>query len=343
MHIPKLLSRDKFREGVFERDNHTCVFCDNAAVDAHHILERRLFEDGGYYLDNGASVCQVHHLECEMTIISVEAVREACGIKNIVVPDSMYPEHTYDKWGNPVLNDGRRSKGPLFYDESVQKILAKGDVLDQFVHYTKAARTMHFPWSPGVHDDDKVIKSLDAFIGQEVVVTIKMDGENTMMYPDYFHARSIDGRNHPSRAWAKAKWGQICGDIPEGWRINGENVYAKHAIHYENLEDYFYGFGIWNERNIRLDWDEQLEWFKLLNVTSVPELYRGIYDEKIIKALWNDSMYDTMEGYVVTTVKGFAFANYHKNVAKFVRKNHVQTSVHHWQTQRVIPNLLKEK
>jgi len=28
--------RDKFRNGVFARDNHTCVFCGNPAVDAHH-------------------------------------------------------------------------------------------------------------------------------------------------------------------------------------------------------------------------------------------------------------------------------------------------------------------
>lgn len=48
-----LLSRDQFRELTFERDKHTCVFCDKPAQDAHHIIERRLWSDGGYYLDNG--------------------------------------------------------------------------------------------------------------------------------------------------------------------------------------------------------------------------------------------------------------------------------------------------
>jgi hypothetical protein len=34
----KLLSRDYFRESVFERDGYNCVCCGGAAVDAHHIM-----------------------------------------------------------------------------------------------------------------------------------------------------------------------------------------------------------------------------------------------------------------------------------------------------------------
>ena len=81
-----LMTRDEFRNAVFWRDRYTCVLCDKPAVDAHHILERRLFSDGGYYLDNGASVCSEHHMLCEQTVISVEEVRDACGITRIVVP-----------------------------------------------------------------------------------------------------------------------------------------------------------------------------------------------------------------------------------------------------------------
>lgn len=60
-----LLSRDAFRESVFARDKRTCVFCECPAVDAHHIIKRRLWPDGGYYLDNGASVCEAHHVQCD--------------------------------------------------------------------------------------------------------------------------------------------------------------------------------------------------------------------------------------------------------------------------------------
>jgi hypothetical protein len=52
--IPKpiLLSRDAFREGVFTRDSHHCVACSTTEghFDAHHIIERRLWPDDGYWL-----------------------------------------------------------------------------------------------------------------------------------------------------------------------------------------------------------------------------------------------------------------------------------------------------
>ena len=36
------------RNAVFKRDANLCVICHAAASDAHHIMERRLFDDGGY-------------------------------------------------------------------------------------------------------------------------------------------------------------------------------------------------------------------------------------------------------------------------------------------------------
>ncbi len=76
-NMTKLLTRDQFRESVFERDNYQCVVCQSPAQDAHHILERRLFPDGGYYMNNGVSVCGPCHIKCEETTISCETVREA--------------------------------------------------------------------------------------------------------------------------------------------------------------------------------------------------------------------------------------------------------------------------
>jgi 5-methylcytosine-specific restriction endonuclease McrA len=64
-HQESLLTREQYKNAVFKRDNHTCIFCDLPAVDAHHILDRKLFADGGYYLSNGASVCEQHHWDCE--------------------------------------------------------------------------------------------------------------------------------------------------------------------------------------------------------------------------------------------------------------------------------------
>lgn len=90
-----VLSRDSFREKVFERDNNKCVICGRSdlPIDAHHIIERRLWDDGGYYIDNGATLCDDGkngcHYKAETTEISVETIRDACGIKTIILPENM--------------------------------------------------------------------------------------------------------------------------------------------------------------------------------------------------------------------------------------------------------------
>ena len=63
----------------------------------------------------------------------------------------------------------------------------------------KFSRTFHMPESPGVTSDDKVLKSLDHFIGKEVVITEKADGENTTHTRTKTHARSVDSKAHWSR------------------------------------------------------------------------------------------------------------------------------------------------
>ena len=158
-----LLTRDQFRNAVFARDNHRCVICGNerrgdVGIDAHHIIERRLWVDGGYYLDNGATLCSWSdggcHYRAEDTSLSVEEIRIAAGIKKAVLPEDMYLDHVYDKWGNVILENGTRTKGPLFYDESVQKVLRQHpDFGSLFVEYVKYPRTYHLPWSPGATDD----------------------------------------------------------------------------------------------------------------------------------------------------------------------------------------------
>ena len=338
---PKLLTRDNFRERVFARDKHKCVFCDLPAQDAHHILERRLWPDGGYYLDNGASVCAEHHMACEMTIISVEDVRHAAGITRIHVPDQFYPDHIYDKWGNPILEDGRRGKGELFFDESVQKVLDQGEMLDRFTNYMKYGRTFHLPHSPGIHDDDKALKDYSNFEGKRVIISLKMDGENTSGYSDgHIHARSIDSRGGEDRAWVKQFLSQILYELPKGWRICGENMWAEHSIHYHNLASYFLGFSIWNERSVCLSWDETEEWFDMLGINSVPVMYDGMFDERLLKTIEQGLDLKRDEGYVIRVADAFPYKDFKNSIAKFVRAGHVATTKH-WRAGRAFtPNEL---
>lgn len=335
----KLLTRDEFREGVFKRDGHLCVVCKNKAVDAHHLIERRLFKDGGCYIENGASVCQEHHLAAESTVLSCDELRKLAGITKFPTPEHLYPEQPYDKWGNPILSNGMRLKGELFHDQSVQKIISP--VLHLFVDKIKYPRTFHLPWSPGVTNDDKILESLDGFNNKEVVVTIKLDGENTNLYRDYLHARSIEYNPHPSRSWIKSLHAKIAHEIPEGWRVCGENLYAKHSIKYNNLDDYFLVFSIWNEKNVCLSWDETKEWAELFGLKIVPELYRGPFDENKIKSLYTPIFNgDDCEGYVVRICDSFHYKEFRKVAGKFVRKNHVVTH-DHWIHSTVEPNQIK--
>lgn len=326
--MEKILTRDNFREGVFERDKGKCVFCDSAAKDAHHILERRLWPDGGYYLSNGASVCEEHHIKCETTEISVEEVRLAAGITKKMIPPHMYDDVEYDKWGNVLLADGRRLKGELFFDESVQKILEKGGMLSLFLPYVKYPRSYHLPWSQGVTDDDRIMPNIKNLVGKRVIATIKMDGENCSMYTDYIHARSLDSNHHYSRNWVKNFWSTISYNIPPYWRLCGENLFAKHSIKYEELESFFLAFSIWNEKNRCLSWDDSLEWFELIGVKPVEKIYDGIYDEKALIRLADDLPWDSCEGYVLRTADEFDFIDFKNSVGKYVRKGHVMTAQH---------------
>lgn len=691
-------TRDKFREICLNRDKNKCVFCDTTEnLSVHHILERRLFtepnEMGGYHPFNGATVCEYHHIECEATNISVEEVREACGITKKVIPSHLYDDHIYDKWGNIILANGQRMIGELFFDESVQKILKQHNKLHLFTEYVKYPRTYHVNWSEGMHDDDRMHKDMSHFIGKEVVVTTKLDGECfpaftpilmadktiknisnikvgdivfgvdlnnnlvkstvlnifnngktdkwlkiyfqnpftdskkyivctenhklfvdniyleakdvvigsnflhyvkycepsqiqkeiligkllgdgsfssnkrhiqythkldhkeysdfinlsltdaysnslldknlnsfskktkykswtksfqwiknlskemlvnnikiipkslidkitplslailymddgnltendkqnprmhfsicnydkesclnlqsvftnlnikttitnsdgynylhisassvdnfceliknyipkvmqyklpkkhrnfevqpilghsltlaeelidveilsiniltdlrytnkydietethnyfangvlvhncTSMYNNYIHARSIDSPSNFTRNWVKGFHAHISSEIPKGWRICGENMYAEHSISYKDLDTYFYGFSIWNDKNVCLSWDETLEWFELLGIMPVPLLYRGVYDEEAIKKLWSQDKWATMEGYVIRLADEIPYGAFKRSVGKFVRKGHVNT-VRHWlYGSRIVKNELK--
>lgn len=204
-------------------------------------------------------------------------------------------------------------------------------MVDMRVHYP---RTAHLPWSPGATDDDIRAGDLRGLIGREVVVTEKLDGENTTLYRDGMHARSLDSAHHPSRTWIKSLAAAVGSHIPEGWRVCGENMYARHSIAYDDLESWFYGFSVWDGDRC-LDWDSTVRFLLGIGIPTPPVLWRGVFDEKAIRALRLDP--SRQEGYVVRTAAGFDRAEFTARVAKWVRPNHVQTDVH-WMQARITVN-----
>lgn len=333
-----LLSRDDFREGVFARDGRRCVLCGDPAQDAHHIMERRLFPDGGYYLDNGVSVCGPCHLACESTEVTCEQVREAAGIETVVLPPHLYPDTRYDKWGNPYTEDGKRLKGELFYDESVRRVIGPARIYLDFIDRVKYPRTYHLPWSPTPAPDDRRMPDCSALEGLNVVVTLKMDGENTTMGYDYIHARSVNSGGHPSRDWVTNFWAEhVAYQIPASFRVCGENLYAQHSIRYESLPSYFLGFGVWDHDTL-VSWDDTLDYLHLLGISPVPELYRGPFDRELIESIRINT--EHQEGYVLRSAGRVKLRDWSTLVGKWVRPDHVQTVKHWMHGQPIVPNNL---
>jgi hypothetical protein len=334
-----LLTRDEFREAVFARDGHRCVVmhCHQPAQDVHHLYERRLWTDGGFYIDNGVSLCAPHHMAAEETRLSVDDLAADAGISHVPTPQLIEGGHRYDKWGNIILNNGQRMIGPLFYDSGVQNALHHLIADGTFTKYVKYPRTPHLPWSPGIGHDDIALSPPWDWDDMPVVVTEKMDGENTTIYDDYIHARSIDSGYHISRTWIKnfaAKWQH---ELNRNMRICGENLWAAHSIHYRNLEDYFLGYSVWDGQWC-LNWNETVVWLKLVGVTPVRELYRGSWrDAQTWMKTWKPQ--EGVEGFVVRPVEEFPLNRFRENVFKYVRANHVTTTTH-WRAQSIVRNEL---
>ncbi len=221
----------------------------------------------------------------------------------------------------------------------------------------KFSRTFHVPWSLGATNDDKVLKSMDHFEGKEVVITEKLDGENTTMNRVAIHARSLDSKGHWSRERVKQlyneqiRWKLSMEDqYDEIHRICGENMQAKHSIHYTELEAWFYCFAIFSRSNVCYSWDDMKLLCSELGLKTAPLLWRGIFSwSAFVANNVQQHVYSKVsklggiqEGYVIRLADEFHYDDYGTSVAKFVRENHVTTG-EHWMFNSSVENELKRE
>ncbi len=202
----------------------------------------------------------------------------------------------------------------------------------------KYPRTVHLPFSETVTKDDKRLENTEHFRGKIVVITEKMDGENTTIYNQGFHARSLDSKHRDYHSWLAQYSANFSYKIPEWFRVCGEYLFAKHSIEYNSLLSYFLGFSIW-DRELCLNWEETKIWFELLGVVCVPELYIGVYTDEVAKEIAKEVIGNGGEGVVVRLVDAFTYDDFSISVAKYVRKNHVQTDKH-WSLKEIEVNKL---
>lgn len=202
----------------------------------------------------------------------------------------------------------------------------------------KYGRTFHLPISPGATNDDKIMPSIEGLMVSDLVITEKMDGENTTIHHHGTHARSPDSRYHPSRDWIKRFAACISPKLEANERIVGENLFARHSISYDALTSYFLGFS-WIIGDEIQSWDLTVKRFKSLGITPVPILYRGPFEKDLFEetaALLNKS---SQEGFVVRIAGAFREADMQSYIGKYVRSGHVQSETH-WMQADLIPNRL---
>ncbi len=210
---------------------------------------------------------------------------------------------------------------------------------------TKYPRTFCLHYSENQGTDDKQHKSDNHFSNENVVVSIKMDGENTSIYSNNSHARSLNSNiDSEDRRWIEAfRISKIEGKIPENVRLCGENLFYKHTCYYENLESMFYCFSIWNDNNC-LSWNDTKILCNKLDIKLVPIIYEGIYDKELILQKFSEYVANNgdVEGFVIRNVDSFDIEDFSINVSKYIRKTFVIPSAH-WKYSKKTQNVLLSK
>jgi len=324
-------ARDRFRKAVYRRDDSKCVvpWCNEDAVDAHHIIERALWtednEKGGYLIENGASVCEAHHRACEADWIPPQALRIWAGISDIRIPAQFDADITYTKWGKPVKRPNRK--------------------------HIKYPHTPYLEFSPSADEkdiSDSGYFTLSDFVGKPLVVTVKLDGSNMLMTSEKIAARNGYDAPHASFDMAKAMHPTLAPRIPPHIQIFGEWLYARHSIHYVDdlaLNSLFYVFAVYDQKNeLWLSWHEVKEYARLIGAPTVPAVGELTADnvyhlQSQLEALGSDTVAQGHEGIVVRSIYPYVWGHFAHNVAKYVRANHVATDTH-WSHQPIVRNEL---
>jgi len=333
-----LLSRRDFRERVFERDDDECVvpWCDEPADDAHHIIERSLWDDGGYYLRNGASVCNPHHQQAEENNIPPQAFWHWVGLDPLTPGER---SHHINKWGDE-------------FEQPPWK---------QHRERIKYPSTGHLPFSPEWDDDRVDFRTLGSFVDVPLVVTIKMDGSNAMLVKDAdnpVRARNGKHAEHQSFDYLKRLYAEheLYETLPEHIQIFGEWLYARHSIHYgcqcdppcddagPELDAYFQVFGVYDTRfDLWLSWDAVEEWADRIGFPTVPVLKNPIRFARQNEVYELNSVAEraVKEGHEGITVRSrfpYHYDQFEQRVGKYVREGHVDPDADHWKHTPQIQN-----
>lgn len=239
-----------------------------------------------------------------------------------------------------------------------------GTSRDEFVKYP---RTPHLFGSTGTADDRHLdAEASNRFLAdRSLIVEEKIDGTNVGIHFTDADEMILQCRGHritegmhPQydllKQWTAVKRSALQRRLENRFILFGEWVYARHTIHYRRLPHYLFEFDIYDKTaGVFLSLERRMRVLEGSGIPTVPVLHCGPCRSEQLDGLIGPSAFDgqfehpqtgasdsRMEGlYLRTEGNGVVTAR-----AKWVRPVFVEKirQSTHWQSQRMIPNLLAD-
>ena len=200
----------------------------------------------------------------------------------------------------------------------------------------KYPRTPYWPWSPAIGRGEAAFANPGRLVGEEVVVTEKLDGGNTLLHRGKVYLRSVS-------APARAKWIAMV-KKHHAWKVTepdvwlyGEDIYGVHSIEYGPVAEQatFYAFALRDANGTFAAFADVEEYARPRDIPVVPVLFRGRFQSAdslakfIAQAHQEPSVLGgAREGVVIRLARAFPAAEFQNSICKSVRAGHVQTDEH---------------
>lgn len=361
-------NRSTFREQVFTAADNTCIvpWCTATADDAHHVLERDCWTDGGYTPENGAAVCNKHHQYAEDNHIPPQAFWMWNGTDTPPLPDSISTTDV-NKWGDSF------DTPPWKEHRDRIKYQSSRHLLPLYWHDKQTVAQER------IEHDDTGLDTIEDFVGIPLVVTHKIDGGNCTLVNDVDNpVRARNGKTptdtmKPLYRDGGLYWTQRVNEkLPDRLQVFGEWVYAKHSIHYgcdcekpcedtgpalgdltgiDDDRSYFQVFGVYDTHfDMWLSWPDTQRVADKLGFPTTPVIYCEDDDDAATfetpsearRTLINyarDVISNGGEGIVVRSKFPFHYDQFSRRLGKYVRENHVNTDEHWSHTEPIQNNI----
>lgn len=185
------------------------------------------------------------------------------------------------------------------------------------------------------------------FVGEDVVVTEKLDGGNTLLHAGKVYSRSV-------AVPSEAKWMAMV-KKHHAWKVTepdvwlyGEDIYGVHSIEYEPVAEQatYYAFALRRGNGAFAAFADVEDYARQRDIPVVPVLFKGRFESVgemrafLAQAHSEPSaLGGEREGVVMRLARTFLAAAFQDSVCKSVRPDHVQTDEHwtrKWKPCRII-------